>query len=183
MDWDEPATCVHGYYPVPAYPTMSSCSYACCATVPDGYDYEEPESCEAKHGAFQGRCDADDACEWVDSWDSCQTACSLFTEDWACDGGYCSWSYEDGVCETSCSSLSEDACDAEPMCVFIDSWDSCQTACSLFQEEWECRDDYCSWSYEDGVCEAGCEAKYGDEDECGEHPCRNQIFNPTSMWA
>ena len=124
-----------------------------------------------------------DACEWVDSSQNCQTACSEYTEDWACDGSYCSWSYEDGVCETSCSSLGEDACDAEPMCEFIDSWHSCQTACSLFQEEWECRDDYCSWSYEDGVCEAGCEAKYGDEDECGEHPCRNQIFNPTSMWA
>ena len=164
MDWGEPATCVEGYYPVPAYPPEYMCTYDCCATVPDGYDYEEPEDCSAKHGSFQGRCDADDACEWVDSWDSCQTACSLFTEDWACDGGYCSWSYEDGVCETSCSSLSEDACDAEPMCEFIDSWDSCQTACSLFTEDWACRDDYCSWSYEDGVCEAGCGIL--SEDEC-----------------
>jgi hypothetical protein len=68
-------------------------------------------------------------CEWVDSWYSCQNACSEATADWLCDGNYCSWSYEDGVCERSCSLRSEDACDAEPMCEFIDLWDSCATAC------------------------------------------------------
>ena len=95
-------------------------------------------------------------CLWIDSWGSCQNACSEYTEDWACDGSYCSWSYEDGVCETGCNALSSDACDADGACVWVDSQHSCRTACSEYTDDGACDGGYCSWSYEDGVCETGC---------------------------
>ena len=41
------------------------------------WDYGEDECQYDEEGSL---------CEWVDSWDSCQNACSVFNEDWECDG-------------------------------------------------------------------------------------------------
>ncbi|KAK7254301.1 hypothetical protein SO694_00009359 [Aureococcus anophagefferens] len=101
MDWGEPATCVEGYYPVPAYPPESSCSYACCATVPDGYDYEEPEDCSAKHGRLQGSCDADDDCVFIWDEDSCTGACAWKDGDCrSCGGDDCYGCADEEACNS-----------------------------------------------------------------------------------
>ena len=94
-------------------------------------------------------------CVWIDSWDSCHSACSEYTEEWDCDDDYCSWDYDDGVCQTGCLFLSEDEC-SNSACVWIDSWDSCHSACSEYTEDWACN-DYCSWDYDDEICEMSCE--------------------------
>ena len=100
MDWGEPATCVEGYYPVPAYPPEYMCTYDCCATVPDGYDYEEPEDCSAKHGRLQGSCDADDDCVWMAAWNECKDECSNLDEDDCHD--HCEYDWDNEVCFTRC---------------------------------------------------------------------------------
>ena len=100
-------------------------------------------------------------CVWIDSWDSCETACSEFSADWECDGSYCSWSYEDGVCETGCVVLSEDEC-SDSGCVWVQDWHECKETCEGREEE-NCHDQ-CSWDYDDEICETNCE--YSNDDGC-----------------
>jgi len=112
MDWGEPATCVEGYYPVPAYPPEYMCTYDCCATVPDGYDYEEPEDCSAKHGRLQGSCDADDDCVWMAAWNECKDECSNLDEDDCHD--HCEYDWDNEVCFTRCSAKYQDVLRRRP---------------------------------------------------------------------
>ncbi|EGB12259.1 hypothetical protein AURANDRAFT_61337 [Aureococcus anophagefferens] len=154
MDWGEPATCVEGYYPVPAYPTMSEddCSYTCCATVPDGYDYEEPEDCSAKHGRLQGSCDADDDCVWMAGWNTCKDECSNLDEDDCHDHCEYDWDNE------------EDDCDADDSCQWVAGWNTCKDECSNLDED-DCH-DHCEYDWDNEVCFTRCNAKYQDEEDC-----------------
>ena len=110
MDWGEPATCVEGYYPVPAYPTEDDCGYDCCATVPDGYDYEEPEDCSAKHGRLQGSCDADDDCVFI--WGQCRDECPNLDEDDCHD--HCEYDWDNEVCFLRCGAKYQDVLRRRP---------------------------------------------------------------------